>query len=287
MEWGNHTNGVHAQKLLVLQRDDGAWGHFHSLSQESGASVTTEQALRRLERLGFSERDAPIRAALSYMRDCLAGKKELPDRREKTHDWDMFTRTMLAAWIRRFTEEDALANEVALQWGKTVSSAYESGCYDHETYLASYTKSFGAKAYGGRLVDFTAFYQLSLLQKTLDRRVECPFFRDVLTRQSGVYYVYGGALTTPPREFCSKEASRYLAAVELMLPFHSGVCRLLLRPSAEWLALHRGADGMWDMGAKAKDNVYFPLSDSWRSEAARKNDCTERLSRVLEGLKGT
>ncbi|MCE5235753.1 MAG: hypothetical protein ABFC62_01525 [Clostridiaceae bacterium] len=286
MEPASHKNGIHAQRLLSLQRDNGAWGHFHSLSQNSGAALTTEQALRRLERLGFTQDDPAIQAALSYMHACLAGETELPDRREKTHDWDRFTRTMLAAWICRFTEGDALANEIAAQWGKTVSAAYESGRYDHGAYLAAYAETFRAKPYGGRLSDFTAFYELSLLSSTLDRRVEQAFFEDVLNRPTGIYYLYGGALTRPPADFCTKEASRYLAAVELMLEYESPVCRALLSPAAAWLKMHRGADGLWDMGAKARDSIYFPLSDSWRSAADRKRDCTERLARALERLEG-
>ncbi len=280
----NHKNGVHAQKLIALQREDGAWGHFHSLSQISGSPVTTEQALRRLERLGFTKSDPPIQKALSYMRACLAGEKEIPDRREKTHDWDMFTRTMLAAWIRRFTKADALANEIAAQWGKTVSAAYEDGHYDHGAYLAAYRGTFGARPFGGRLIDFRAFYEISLVSATLDPRVERAFSKDVLSHPTGIYYVYGATLLSPPEDFSSKDASRYLAAVELMLEYESSACRTLLSPAAKWLKAHRGADGLWDMGAKVKDNIYFPLSDSWRTASDRKRDCTERIMRALERL---
>jgi hypothetical protein len=280
----NHKNGIHAQKLIALQHEDGSWGHFHSLSQNSGSPVTTEQALRRLERLGFTEKDPPIQKALSYMRLCLAGEKELPDRREKTHDWDMFTRTMLAAWIRRFTREDAHANEIAAQWGKTVSFAYKGGHYDHEAYLAAYRRNFDAKPFGARLIDFTAFYEISLVSKTLDKRVEQAFFKDVLSRPTGMYYIYGATLLSPPADFQTKDASRYLAAVELMLEYKSPVCHVLLSPAAKWLIANRGKDGLWDMGTKVKDNIYFPLSDSWRIASDRKRDCTERIERVLKLL---
>lgn len=280
----NHKSGVHAKKLIALQREDGAWGHFHSLSQNSGAPVTTEQALRRLERLGFTQKDAPIQKALSYMSDCLAGKKELPDRREKTHDWDLFTRTMLSAWIRRFTDADARANEIAALWGDTVSFAYKDGHYDHEAYLAAYKENFNAKPFGARLVNFTAFYGVSLVSKTLDKRVEQAFFEDILSRPTGIYYIYDKTLLSPPDNFQSKDASRYLGAVELMLEYESPICRAMLFPVAHWLEANRCEDGLWDMGTKVKDNIYFPLSDSWRTAQYRKQDCTERIERVYRAL---
>ena len=284
MGYTDHKTGIHAQKLLALQRENGAWGHFHSLSESSGAPVTTEQALRRLERLGFTENDPPVCAALHYMHNCLAGSESLPDRREKTHDWELFTRTILSAWICRFTQSDALANDMAQKWGQTVSAAYESGRYDHRAYVAAYTKNLGTKPFGARLTDFAAFYQISLVSTTLDKRVEQAFFSDMVNRSSGIYYVYGGALTKPPSDFCTKEASRYLAAVELMLSYKSAFCCALLAPAAQWLKSYQGADGLWDMGAGAKDGVYFPLSDSWRKAEDRKRDCSERIARILHQL---
>lgn len=53
-----------------------------------GASLTTEQALRRLERLGYTIEDECIQRAVDYMDNCLMGRDKIPDRREKLHDWD-------------------------------------------------------------------------------------------------------------------------------------------------------------------------------------------------------
>ena len=46
------------------------------------------------------------------MNACLTGKAEIPDRRETLVDWDGFIVLMLAAWIRRFTDEIPAANRV-------------------------------------------------------------------------------------------------------------------------------------------------------------------------------
>ncbi len=66
--------------------------------------MTTEQALRRLQYLGFTAADDCIQKAISYMNDCLTGKKEIPDRKEKVQDWPVFSSLILATWIRRFVK---------------------------------------------------------------------------------------------------------------------------------------------------------------------------------------
>ena len=90
-----HKDGKWAKAILALQEEDGKWGYFHSLSRFYASPITTEQALRRLKRLGFTEEDACIQKALSYMNDCLTGKKQIPDRAEKVHDWSIFTSLIL------------------------------------------------------------------------------------------------------------------------------------------------------------------------------------------------
>lgn len=86
-----HKDTKWAKQIIALQEDDGKWGCFHSLSKFYGAPLTTEQALRRLERLGYSIEDECISRAVAYMDDCLTGHKAIPDRTEKGNDWDVFT----------------------------------------------------------------------------------------------------------------------------------------------------------------------------------------------------
>ena len=84
-----HKDTKWAKQIIALQEDDGKWGCFHSLSKFYGAPLTTEQALRRLERLGYSIEDECISRAVAYMDDCLTGHKAIPDRTEKGNDWDV------------------------------------------------------------------------------------------------------------------------------------------------------------------------------------------------------
>lgn len=73
-----HKDGKWAKRIIELQDSEGKWGWFHSLSQFYDAPMTTEQALRRLERLGYTAQDECIQKTLKYMDDCLRGKIQYP-----------------------------------------------------------------------------------------------------------------------------------------------------------------------------------------------------------------
>lgn len=276
-----HKDGKWAGKLINLQQTDGSWGRFHSMATYSDAPVTTEQALSRLRRLGCTIEDDCIRRAVDYMNDCLCGRNEIPDPREKLHNWDLFTALMLSARIREFTLDNPNANAVAQQWAGVVSHALESGSYDHQRYVEAYRETFGLLPRGGRLVDFTSFYQLLLLQGMLDEKTENALMRYVLAKPDGMYYIYDKQLNQPPA-FEGLAASRYLGAMEVLAGYAHA--RKQLAFVVDWLEANRGEIG-WDLGKKAKDGVYFPLSDDWRKAETRIADCTERISALLLRLR--
>lgn len=275
-----HREGKWARQIIALQRPDGSWGRFHSMSVQSGDRFTTEQALSRLERLGFSMQDECIRRAVGYMDDCLCGRREIPDPKEKLHNWDIFTALMLSARIRRFTSDNPSANRAAAQWSEIIAHAFASCAYDHGRYISAYAAVFGMQPRGGRLVDFSSFYQLSLLQGMLDPQTETAVMDYVLTKPDGMYYIYDKPLNQPP-PFASLAASRYLGAIEVLAGYSHA--RQKLSFVAEWLEANRCCD-VWDMGPSVRDGVYFPLSDDWRRPERRICDCTERISRLMARL---
>jgi len=275
-----HKAGKWAKNIIALQDEEGKWGCFHSLSQFYNAPITTEQALRRLERLGYTIDDECIQKALSYMDDCLAGRKAIPDRQEKVHDWDIFTSMILAAWIRRFVPDNPNANKVASQWADVIKRAFSGGVYNHKEYVAAYHEILGMKPKGGRLIDFTNFYPISMLCGCLDETTEKAFMKYVLNKDDGIYYIYDRKLSMLPVYFESREASRYLGAIELLAKYKFG--KEQLRFVGDWLFENRNENGKWDMGKIVNDKVYFPLSDDWRKKDIREADCTERIEALLQ-----
>ncbi|MBR3927375.1 MAG: hypothetical protein IKJ65_00075 [Clostridia bacterium] len=277
-----HKDGKWAKMILALQEPDGKWGCFHSLSKFYGAPITTEQALRRLERLGFTGEDKCVQKALSYMNDCLTGKNRIPDRAEKVHDWDIFTSLILAAWIRRFTSKNAAANKTADQWAKIIMEAFSGGIYDHDRYVSAYRDILGMKPCGSRLIDFMNFYPISLVSGCLDEKTETALVKYALSKKDGIYYIYERPLCILPEEFASRETVRYLDAIELLARYKSAKSHLQF--VRDWLIENRAQDGAWDFGKDANDKIHFPLSDDWRTTDKRKKDSTEWIQALVNHL---
>ncbi len=276
-----YKDGRWAREILALQRPDGLWGPFHTLSEPRINVLSTEQALRRLRILGYTIEDAPIQQALDGLHGYLAGTRPIPDRREKTIDWDIYLQLMPAAWITLFTDKDELANTVASKWAGLATAAFAGGSFDEDAYFSAYAREFSHRPAHGRTQDLCHFYIAAILRNRLETLIARAFFHHLLHHHAGIYYMCPGPLITPPADFCSKEASRYLGALELLSEYKDPACREQLRFAADWLLAHRDANGEWDMGAAAKDGVYFPLSDSWRFPDDRKRDCTYRIRAFL------
>lgn len=265
-----YKNGKTAQQILSLQNEDGTWGYeFHSLSIPTNKKpLTTEQALRRLKLLGFTIEDKPIRKAVDCMTACLSGERKIDNYREKTRDWDLFTRLMLSTWIRIFEPDNELALECAKYWVNRIEDAFnDEKCEDSVR------------------AGFVTFYELNLLQGLLTEETESRMLDYVIHYEKGIYYIYGKRISELPRTFQSIDTSRYLEAVDILTGYK--LAKEKLRFVREWLEEKQGEDGKWDLGAKAKDNLYFPLSDSWKTAENRKADCTEKISSILKKLGGS
>lgn len=94
----NYKNGKWANKILSMQHPDGSWGCFHTLRSGSKTPITTEQALTRLENLGYTENDECIKKSICYMETLLEGLT-LPEGNEKSSDFDVFVQLM--AFIKK------------------------------------------------------------------------------------------------------------------------------------------------------------------------------------------
>lgn len=282
-----YKNSKWALEILALQQEDGSWGYFHTMSSSGRTPHTTESALRRLKILGYTIEDEPIQKAVEYMLACMKGQKAIPDRREKTHNWNIFTEMVLATWIREFTGSEETANQVALKWTGILSEAFASGKYDHDAYRMAYSKRFAEKPRGDRFMDFVSFYPVSLLSNTLDPKTERAFLDYVLNHPEGIYYIYDGPIGVKgakslPAVFASKQTSQYLGAIELLTRYRCSKDKLQF--VVPWLKNNRNKNGKWDLGPSANDKVYFPLSDDWRKAETREDDCTYRVQRLLGKL---
>ncbi len=276
----DYRTGKWAQLILAQQQPDGLLpGMFHSMAVPRGTMLTTEQALRRLHALGFTRDDEPIRRALTTMSACLRGERKIDAYYERGIDWAMYEMLMLAAWVRRFDPN----NEAALDWGRrwagVAEAAFAAGSLDSAVWNAAYEDTFRRRAHHPQPISLTPFYHGMLLPNLLTQKAERALVRHILHSPGGMYYVYEQPLTEPPFPFEGRETSRWLAALEMLAAFPHA--RDELDFAASWLRMHQQPDGSWDLGRDARDQVHFPLSDSWRREAIRRADCTWRIEQLL------
>lgn len=276
-------NSRWVKEIISLQKSDGSWGYFHTLSNPTKTQpITTEQALRRLKILGLTENDELIQKAIKYLENCLNGEIDIPDRREKFRDWDIFKSLMFASWLKIFSPQNQLALDIAKKWTNIIEKAFCSDSYNQLEYVKSFSEIFGVKPHNDRSVDFVTFYQVSILQGMLKPTTEEKVINYIINDDTGIYYIYGAKIATLPKDFTSKQTNRYLSAIELLSGY--GNAKESLSFVAEWLISNKDCDGYWDLGSSAKDGINFPLSDSWRSIQSRRNDCTIRIERLLEKL---
>jgi len=272
------------KEIISLQKPDGSWGYFHTLSNPVKLQpITTEQAIRRLKILGLTENDEPIQRTIKYLERCLNGEIEIPDRREKFRDWAVFTSLMFAAWLKIFSPQNQMALHIAEKWAVIIENAFCNHVYNRGNYIEAFTETFGIKPHNGRTTDFVSFYQVSILQGMLEPETEKKVIDYIINQDTGIYYIYDYKIASLPKVFASKQTSRYLSAIELLSGYDYSKERLSF--VADWINENRDNNGYWDLGAAVKDGVNFPLSDSWRNIQNRRNDCTIRIERLLENLR--
>ncbi|MHB9295263.1 hypothetical protein PilKf_01005 [Pillotina sp. SPG140] len=283
----NYKDGKWAKQITQSQHDDGSWGYFHTLSNPSQKQpMTTEQALRRLEILGFSMDDKPIKKSVKYMNDCLIGKIKIPDAEEKTHNWKIYTDLMLSTWIRVFTKENEIANKTTIKWCEIINYSFINDKYDHSKYINKFEDVFGIKMNpkACRLIDFVHFYPISLLTNILDEKIEPKYFKYILEHEHGIYYIYNNKLIDIPKIFQSKITSNYIRAIELLSKYNNLECKKQLKFIVKWLKGNMRTKNEWDMGRESKDGINFPLSDTWRTEKERVDDCSYRIKKLLNTI---
>lgn len=267
------------RKILSLQQADGSWGYFHSLSKPSKERpMTTEQALRRLWYLGLTSEDEPIKKALQYMKAVISHDICPPDRREAVLNWDFFEQMMMAAWIRRFDPYDQQAVDIAEFWADIIGSACASGTFNPSSYEALYRSKIPKLHSRERLISVPQFYMVKLLSGIIKTDAERVFMNHIIENPQGIYYIYSNCISDTPEKFASLQTSHYIAALECLSDYCCA--REKLSFASEWLLENKDVNG-WDLGASAKDGVYFPLSNSWRKEEDRRHDCTMRIQQLL------
>lgn len=281
----NYKDGKWAKKILELQNNDGSWGFFHSLSISNfKQSMTTEQALRRLEILGFTINDIPVQKAVEYMNNCLLGNEKIPDYYEKGSDWKSYIDLMLSTWIKRFVPDNNNVNKISDKWAEIVNNSFDEGKFNQQNYETMYNRVLLPEK-GKRIWGFMNFYGISILTNRLNRRIEEAFFDYVINYPYGIgYFGHNNPINVLPNVFQSKRTSEYIRMIDLLVNYKNKKCKEKLDFIKKWLDKNKIDNVEWDLGRDSKDNILFPLSDSWRKDEDRVKDCTFVISNIIKKL---
>lgn len=212
------------------------------------------------------------------MEQCIKGELDIDNYSEKKHDWVFFEKLMLAAWLRIFEPQNETALEVAYQWAQIVEKAFASGSYSVADDIAAFTQWKGRKPKSGLETGFGMFYHAALLPGVLSPKTEDLFLDYYLSKPDGMYYIYDKPLNQLPEVFASRKSSCYIAAIEVL--FRYDLAKEKLTFVIDWINANRNENGKWDFGEKAKDGVYFPLSDRW-DKTTRITDSTYRIIKLF------
>ena len=276
-------DGKWAKEIIDLQHQDGSWGYFHTLSKPTSKQpLTTEQALRRLEILGYTINDTPIQKAVKYLQNCLIGKENLPDRAEKQLDWEKFRDLMISTWIKRFIPDDKRVIDLSKKWAEIVNGSFVKNEFNQSNFdflfykVLCYDKTKKA-------IRFMTFYPISLVANNLSKDIEPIFFKYILNYDKGItYFNYAKPLNILPQCFESKETSAYIREIELLTEYKSIKCKNQLLFVKKWIQDNKIKDSEWDMGKESKDGIYLPLSDSWKLKEDRIRDCSYKINQLLK-----
>ncbi len=275
-------NSIWAKQIIEAQKEDGSFGHFHSLSEPRKSPLTTEQALRRLEILGYTIEDEVIIKTVTYMEKCLTKEFEITDIKETHRHWENFVDLMLATWIIRFKKNSKPANRIKNIWARITTKTFSSGEYCIEDFSNAYKEEFGFYDKKSIILTMSRFYNVSILVDALDKRTEEVFFDYVLNNPMGIYYIYPSIIRSTPECIEGKLSSKYLGAIELLVAYKRNKHKLQF--VIEWLMDNKSNSESWDMGSKIKDGFYMPLSNDWRKRDNRVKDCTHRINSLIKEI---
>lgn len=271
-------------KVITDQQcEDGSWDRFHTLSADSKTRISTENAIRRLLLLGLDIQDEPIRKVFAYMGAYLKEELDYRDRKEGLSDWKELMQLFTAAWMLNIDSRSKMAGRIADKWAELITRSFTGITFDFGEYSKAFLDIFHVKA-GKRVWDIESFHIVSIIKGRISPETEKKFVEYILSNEKGIYYVGNGrgALSNVPENFMSRETSRYLFAHLLLAdyPYYRNNCGFVV----DWLMKNRGEEGLWDLGPKVKDHVFFPYSDSWRNPVNRKIDSTLYVQKYLNAM---
>ncbi|MEW5941528.1 MAG: hypothetical protein AB1750_17830, partial [Chloroflexota bacterium] len=272
-------------ELAREQRPDGGWGRFHSQDTRANRRVpTTEFGVERALALGLDASHPILEKAVRYLVGLLQGSIGFPDPPEENDRWTTGARLFAASALARIQPNHPALNETLELWSAIAEKTFASGAYDPDAEVEAHRQLTGATVKGSYL-RMRGKYQLALLgarPNLLPRKIESRLLNWLSHSDEGLGYL--DMPLAPLRwGFTPSQIDRWFASLEIVSRFSGW--RNRSKDIAQWLWKQRGADGLWDFGAKASFTSAMPFSENWQKKNARKFDWTTRTLILLERFK--
>jgi hypothetical protein len=276
--------------LQNSQQADGTWGRFHTQDTKvQQPFVTTEAAITTALDSGLDQHSAILQKAQAAIVDYVEAKTCWPDPAEK-HDnplaWFVWVRHYSAAVLAHIDLHHPRLDEFWNIWAEAMQAAFHSGSYDRQMEIEALNSLLKCRMKNP--VPFHVKYPLLILSATdhqLPGDLERRLLDFVMHTPTGIYYVYGKAISTQPA-ILSKSFWGWFQAHRLLSRFR--LWSELAEEALNWIWAQRTAQGFWELGAQISRKPYtsFPLSESWKRPENRVIDCTvEMLTLLSRGLR--
>lgn len=266
------------EKIKTLQKEDGSFGPFHSMSKTS--PITTEKVLRRLYFLEVDKDNEILLRTLEYIKKCLYREIEIPDRREKVTHWDVFLDLMFSSWLVTFDYKDSKVEKIISQWVNIISNSIINNEFCFEKYKDNFEIEFGKLKSGMRAIDPTNYYMVTLLKNSLNENDKNAYFNYVVKK--GIYYIYGESLVNEPTTFFSPKTIYYLYAIKLASAYNKN--SMLFQRVKIWINEHKSSDGYWYFDNIKPDGIIFPFSKNWQKKQNKLEDIKKYMHEILSNL---
>lgn len=269
------NNLIKDRDLELIQKEDGSFGYFHSMSNNS--VITTEMVLRRLMFLECSNDQPILKKCITYLEKCLNKELIIPDRREKVINWDVFEELMFSSWLTIFNVSNSKIEFIKQRWKEIIEKSIVNDKFDYETYKKIYRERFGKE--GKREINPATFYFVNLLKDVLDIKSKKCYFDFIMNK--GIYYIYDKNLYELPLIFDSKNTISYLLAIKFASYY--SINKEEVGFVKKWLDDNKKENG-WEINNIKPDGIIFPISGNWRNKENKHKDINNFIYKIYEML---
>jgi hypothetical protein len=231
---------------------------------------TTEYGVVKAAKLGLDANNPVLDKAFRYLTSIIK-TGGCRDRVEKSVNWPVGIRLIIASTMARIQPESPLIDDVWNLWAEIAYRAFMSGTYDYEAEKIAYRELTGIKS-EPRYMSYSIYhvFLMGSRVKQLDKGTEEAYVDWIWKRKGFISYLEV-PLNVPLDKLPIKRTDQLIYSMELLSAFPSW--RKFAVEDIDWLWRKRNDEGLWDFPAS---DMHHRLSGSWK-KPHRQHDWSTRI----------